>query len=322
MRINLKHTIITGITAFFGFGMQTATAQDPEFTQFYANPLYLNPAMAGSNMCPRVNINYRNQWPNISGSFVTTSASYDQHVHGLNGGIGLLVTSDNAAQTLKTNRVSAMYAYKANLGRKFALNFGAEATYFQKSLDWGKLTFGDQIDPRRGFVYQTNDQQPNTSSSGVDFSAGVMGYTDEFYFGFAAHHLTEPQEGIISGAVLPRKYTAHAGAKIPLESGYSKSKTFISPNILYRQQGTFTQLNIGVYVNNNGLTYGVWYRNKDSFIATLGIETDVLKIGYSYDVTLSKLGIISGGAHEVSLSIMGPCKPPRKRYRTLSCPSF
>ena len=44
MRINIKHIVITGITAFFGLGIQTATAQDPEFTQFYANPLYLNPA--------------------------------------------------------------------------------------------------------------------------------------------------------------------------------------------------------------------------------------------------------------------------------------
>lgn len=56
-------------------------AQDPEFTQFYANPLYLNPAFAGSQRCPRVALNYRNQWPALSGTFVTSSASYDQHVH-------------------------------------------------------------------------------------------------------------------------------------------------------------------------------------------------------------------------------------------------
>ena len=54
-------------------------AQDPEFTQFYANPLYLNPAFAGTARCPRVNLNYRNQWPGISGTYVTYSASYDQH---------------------------------------------------------------------------------------------------------------------------------------------------------------------------------------------------------------------------------------------------
>jgi type IX secretion system PorP/SprF family membrane protein len=164
-------------------------AQDPEFTQFYSNPLYLNPAFAGSKKCPRIVMNYRNQWPNISGNFVTTSVAYDQRVDGLNGGLGFIVMQDNAAQTLKTLRASAIYAYSINVTRKFTVNLGAEATFFQKSLDWNKLTFGDMIDPRRGFVYQTNDVPRGGTASGVDFSAGILGFSDKFYFGFAAHHL-------------------------------------------------------------------------------------------------------------------------------------
>jgi hypothetical protein len=54
---------------------EDAKAQDPEFTQFYANPLYLNPAFAGTNRCPRLVMNYRNQWPSLTGIIVTTSAS-------------------------------------------------------------------------------------------------------------------------------------------------------------------------------------------------------------------------------------------------------
>jgi len=324
MKTKFRHILALALL-LIGFGSIKVHAQDPEFTQFYANPLYLNPAFAGTKRCPRVGLNYRNQWPNISGNFVTSSASYDQFVDGINGGLGLLVLTDNAAKTLKTTRASLMYAYKVPLGRTFAINFAGEATYFQKSLDWNKLTFGDMIDPRRGFVYQTNDIQNGDTKSGVDFSAGALGYTDKFYFGFAAHHLTQPNESLLNDnpdARLPMKYTAHAGAMIPMGGTYAKSSTSVSPNILFRQQGTFTQLNMGVYVKSGGMTYGVWYRNKDSFIATIGIETDVLKIGYSYDVTLSKLGISSGGAHEVSLGINFPCKPKKKRFRTISCPSF
>src|ERR1700749_2252329 len=78
-------------------------AQDPQFTQFYANPLYLNPAFAGSVRCPRICMNYRNQWPNLSGTYVTNSVSYDQHIDAINGGIGFIVTQDNQARgTLKT----------------------------------------------------------------------------------------------------------------------------------------------------------------------------------------------------------------------------
>ena len=47
-------------------------AQDPQFSQFYANPVYLNPAFAGTARCPRVVLNYRNQWPGIPGNFVTS----------------------------------------------------------------------------------------------------------------------------------------------------------------------------------------------------------------------------------------------------------
>src|SRR6185369_12674748 len=87
-------------------------AQDPQFTQFYANPLYLNPAFAGTARCPRICINYRNQWPNLSGRYVTYSASYDMHVAALGGGIGALVTTDDQAiGTLKTTNASLIYSF-------------------------------------------------------------------------------------------------------------------------------------------------------------------------------------------------------------------
>lgn len=72
--------------------------QDPQFTQFYANPLYLNPAFAGTARCARITFNYRNQWPNLSGTYVTYSAGYDQHFDVLAGGVGLLILSDDQAR--------------------------------------------------------------------------------------------------------------------------------------------------------------------------------------------------------------------------------
>src|SRR2546423_6783100 len=93
-----------------------ALAQDPEFTQFYANPLYLNPAFAGSARCPRLALNYRNQWPSLQGTFVTYSASYDQHVDGISGGLGLLALSDKAGEgTIATSNISAIYAYQLTI---------------------------------------------------------------------------------------------------------------------------------------------------------------------------------------------------------------
>ena len=87
----------------------TASAQDPQFTQFYANPMYLNPAFAGSARCPRVAINYRNQWPALKKTYITTSASYDQHFDMLNGGVGLMVMNDKAGEgTIATTNISSL----------------------------------------------------------------------------------------------------------------------------------------------------------------------------------------------------------------------
>ncbi len=295
-------------------------AQDPEFTQFYANPLYLNPALAGSTICPRIALNYRNQWPGISGTYVTTSASFDRFVYGIKSGIGVLVTNDRAGQgVLNTTNISGIYSYQIPLGRKLSVNAGLKATYGQKTIDWSKLTFGDMIDDKRGFVYNTTDVHDQTKKSFVDFSTGVLAISKYYYAGFAVDHLTEPDEGLIGTSKLPMKFTGHAGATIPINKG---SDVTISPNILYQQQQDFKQLNLGLYVSKGSLTGGFWYRNRDSFILLIGFQQGIFKIGYSYDITVSRLNNTTAGSHELSCGLQFFCKKPKTHYRPGVCPSF
>lgn len=296
-------------------------AQDPIFTQFYANPLYLNPAFAGSARCPRVNLNYRNQWPGVQGTYVTYSASVDRHVDAIHGGLGFLATSDNAGKgVLSTTSVSGIYSYLLDVSHTFSIRFGFQATFFQKKIDWSKLNFGDMIDARRGFVYSTQEEEKLKSRSNVDFSAGFLGYSKNYYFGAAVHHLAEPDEGLIGVSKLPMKITIHAGAIVPL--GDKGNKTFISPNVLYQQQQDFRQINMGVYVNKWPFVVGLWYRHTDAFIVLLGIQQHSYKIGYSYDMTVSKLSNATYGSHEISFSYQFECKPVKKKFRGDSCPSF
>src|SRR5271156_1500498 len=99
-----KILLITSLIMVMTGGLvYNTTAQDPEFTQFYANPLYLNPAFAGSAHCPRICINYRNQWPGLVSTFVTSSVSYDQQIASISSGVGLQAMTDNAGEgTLNT----------------------------------------------------------------------------------------------------------------------------------------------------------------------------------------------------------------------------
>ncbi len=299
-----------GVLAFFALTLVTKLfAQDPEFTQFYANPLYLNPAFAGTAHCPRVSLNYRNQWPGISGSFVTTSASYDQHVDALSGGIGLLVWNDRAGEgTLTTTNISGIYSYQIPVTRRFSIKAGIQGTYAQKKVDWSKLTFGDMIDARRGFIYTTNEIQRDEPANYVDFSAGVLGFSEKYFVGFAVNHLTQPDESVIEGtSPLPRKFTFHAGAVLPVESKGEPAS--LSPNVLVQLQQDFLQINFGMYFSKGPIIGGLWYRNSDSFIALIGFQTGILKFGYSYDITVSKLTNTTAGSHEFSTGLQSNCKP-------------
>jgi len=322
----MKNLKLLYLTAVMLITLQ-AHAQDPTFTQFYANPLYLNPAFAGSNGCPRFAMNYRNEWPSLSGNYVTYSASYDQYFRNISGGFGVLATHDQQGTgTINTSMLGLVYSYHLKVSNKFSMLFGARAAWYQKFLDWDKLTFGDMIDGRRGFVLTTKDEVRGNGRRGFfDASAGMVGYSKHFFFGFAAHHLNRPNESIIVGtSPLPMRFTGHMGAEIPLgtQSKYTNT-TSIMPNIVYQYQQGFQELNIGTYIKYGSFNAGAWFRNRDAFILSIGINTGTFKIGYSYDVTVSRLNNgVSGGSHEVSIGILPKCRPALRTFRTISCPSF
>lgn len=327
--------ILLLVTAFSG----RVSAQDPHFSQFYANPLYLNPAFAGTNVCPRVIMNYRNQWPSITGAFITYNAGYDQYFSKLSGGLGLLAMSDRAGEgALQVNSIGMMYAYHIFLDKrqKHNLNFALQATYMSKSLQWEKLTFGDMIDQKDGFIYSTSTTIGNRGITFVDFSAGALYYQEKFFAGFAVHHLTEPVNSFYDDpdSRLFRKYTAHVGLNIDIAQPgkYRKDVPKISPNLIYQQQDKFHQLNYGLYYQMTPIVAGLWIRHfisdpvggglSDAVIALVGFEYDKFKVGYTYDLTISQLTDASGGAHEFSFTLKFNCPTPGIKLRAIKCPVF
>lgn len=317
--------IITVILSIIILSDFAATAQDLHFSQFYANPLFLNPAFAGSVRCPRVVTSYRNQWPGIEGNYQTYAATFDRHVDDLAGGIGVIVYNDRMGTgTINTTSISGMYSYQANISRNFSVRAAIQMSYVQRSIDPSKMNFGDQIDPRYGFIFGTQERFPRNSNSYPDFSAGIMGFGNRFFGGLAVHHLTQPDEAFIrvgsegNSSILPRKYTAHGGAVIPINDDDDFT---ISPNVIYMRQANFQQINLGMYFNRGPFVGGLWYRHKDAIIALLGFKYNILRIGYSYDVTISRLrgGF---GSHEITASFQFFCKRKRKVFNTVNCPTF
>ncbi len=308
------------------------TAQDAHFSQFYANSLYLNPAFAGAENCPRINLNYRNQWPALGPTYVTYSVSYDQHFNPLKGGVGLLLMNDVQGNgVIQTTSISGMYSYTLPVTRRFYVAVGFQASYIMKQIEWDFI-FPDMIHPLYGPIRSSSESSEmiDEQKHYVDFSTGLVAFSERIFFGIAIHHLTEPSESFMQGsdAILPRKFTAHFGTEVDLNIGdFKRGELHIAPQILYQQQGQFQQFNWGMYVTRVNVVAGFWLRQNfnfqyDSFIMLAGFKQDRLRFAYSYDLTVSRLRNATYGAHEVSVAYTFECEGPRTKKTTISCPMF
>jgi type IX secretion system PorP/SprF family membrane protein len=301
-----------------------AQAQDPVFSQFYASPLQLNPAFAGSAMAPFVALNYRMQYPGFSNggpAYSTFAGSYDQHLKGLNSGIGLSVMSDDAGQGMvRKTYASAHYSYKVGITENIAARIGVEAGFIQSTLDWNRLVFPDQIDASTGAYLPDGSKRPTSEvrpqqlgKTLFDMSMGLVVYGERFHGGFVAKHLATPDEGYINANQnlrigLPVRFTLHGSYEIVVKKATRyKLGSFIAPTVLLVKQGDFAQFTMGSFLGLGPIVGGLWYRhaytNSESVILMMGFKQDAYRISYSYDYTIGSLSGRTGGSHEISLNI-------------------
>ena len=312
-------------------------AQDIPYSQFYANPLYLNPAFAGSAVAPRIALSYRAQWPGLVSAYTTVSASWDQYFEDLHGGVGAIIMTDRQGDhgILSTNMLGAMYAFHFQLTRDIRMSAALQASVVQNALNVSNyMRFPGMIDPELGFVYGLDGVQlpDKTSRISLDFNAGVLVSGNKWYGGLAVSHLTQPNQAFYSGDRVPMKITVHGGGFINVaeearrQSSLGLGTPIISPNLVYQYQGGLHYFNYGVYLDWVPFIVGVWFRhgvkNADAFIFQAGFQQDFFKVGYSYDVTVSKLANSTAGSHELTVGFLLPVPEHKKRVKAIRCPSF
>jgi type IX secretion system PorP/SprF family membrane protein len=303
---------------------QITYGQDPHFSQFYSNPIYLNPAFAGTADGNRVVINHRQQWakPNC---FVTSAFSIDGKFDRSQSGWGLQVLQDNQVSgTLTQMSVNAVLAHRIKLTKTEFLGFGLKFGAYQKRIDWSKLTFEDQLDDRHGIVNPTNERFGKDNIINGDVSAGILYYSKNLFGGLAANHMNRPHEDftINSESRLAIKYTAHIGAILPFN--VPGKEHFLSPNIILEKQGSFHYVNLGLYFGTEIITLGGYYRVNDAIIGIFGINYNDFKMGYSYDVRVSNLSAGSNNTHELSIAYLFefPKSYNKKGRYKGKCPKF
>ncbi len=318
-------------------------AQDPQFSQYYAAPLYLNPAFTGTTQDHRFIANYRNQWPNAARGFVTYAFSYDYNLYNYNSGIGFLATVDQAGTAgMKSSQFNFLYSYKWNISSKWVVSAGLNFGYAFRSIDLNKLIFGDQLQfDSDGNVPSDDPAIFNLgTTSYFDFNSGVLAYNKNFWFGFSASHLNTPNRSLLDQeSIIPIKTSFHGGVRIPLYAGPFKKENIavLSPSFVYKRQGQFDQLDLGVHFLYDPVMIGLWYRgipiqqnvkdniSQDAVVVVLGFQFEKMEVAYSYDLTVSELGPISGGTHEVALKYklgIQMQSKTKKKEKFIPCPTF
>ena len=318
-------------------------AQDPQFSQFYASPVYLNPALAGSTDRARVGVNYRNQWPSLTHSFTTISAYADFFSKAMESGVGIIVNQHTESfLDYQSTEVGGVYSYKMRVSDNLIMRTGIQLSYYSKDLNFEKLVFGNQIDIANGQVIGPSGEtfQRGEAVGFMSASAGTLIYSNSFWIGTAVHHINEPNQSFVGGdSRLARKYSVHAGYKHNLGDGqrlrtvaYQFQERSVTFAMNYKKQGGFNQLDAGMQFYFQPLVIGGWYRGipiqsvdeivkNESIIALLGLElNENLSFGYSHDFTVSRLAGSTGGAHEFSLTFsFGKIVKRTRRDTILPC---
>ena len=326
----MKRLFIIYINLFIIIAL--STGQDVQFTQFYANKLYLAPSFAGAIQQDRIAISYRNQWPQLPGAFVSYSFSYDHFFSNFNSGVGFLFLRDLAGSgELSTTNFGIQYSYDIKINNWLHVRPGIHFLYMQTGLNFDKLIWNDQLSPSG---LNPTIEQPTLNSKGdVDFSASTLFYTDKYWLGATVDHMLKPKNSLYdSETAVPLKFSLFGGAQV-----FRKGRLLnpidesLSIAFLFKTQDLYSQMDLGVYWFKEPLILGIWYRGipllfdekvGDAIAFLAGYKIDNFSIGYSYDFTISKLMSSTGGAHEISVIYEFKTTRDRRKKHMVPCPEF
>lgn len=314
--------IFTKLTvAFAALASVSFAQQDPQFTQFMHSKLIYNPGYAGTSDAICANVLYRQQWVNFPGAPKTGLLSFDMPIGSLPMGIGLNVMSDQIGFA-KTLFARLALSYKRPIGAG-NLGIGIDGGILQQQFNGTWITpdgiaSEDKAIPNytSGIPQTTN---PNLNKLTYDLGFGAYyGIANKMYVGISSTHLAA-QDIVAGGNVkyaLARHYYIVGGYTFNFGEG---GKHGINPNVKVKSDAASTQLDVNLtYIFNQQFWAGVSYRMQDAIAPMLGarfLKDKSLKVGYSYDLTLSKIKGYSAGTHEIML---GYCFNLKKKEKVTS----
>jgi len=284
------------LVSFVFLTRESTAQQDPMFTQYMENIMFLNPAYAGSGEGVSMLAFSRNQWVSMSSAPVSRSIAVNTPISGAKMGLGFSFLNDQIG-IVKQNGLYVDYSYKLflNNGRNLALGLKGGVNFYEAGVS-DLLT----IDPNDPIFAQDINRNflPN-------LGVGAFFNTNRYYIGLSVPKLIE---NTINKNGLTVQSISRERIHIFFMAGYVFDVNRIvkfKPSILtkYVKNAPISIDLNGSFVFYDRLWLGAMYRLGDAFGGMFQLQaTNQIRIGYSYDLPINALGAFNGGTHEIMVS--------------------
>lgn len=330
-KINIKFlSILTAV--MIGFIPYGFSQVDPHFSQYFIQPMVLNPALTGAIEGDyRVSAVWRSQYGN---TFSTKGISAEMPTSkNLNFGVNILNQSSND-RAYNYTQAHLSIAYTGVRFKDHYITMAMQAGVLNRNLNLNRLQFGDQWVAGIGYDPSAHSsesfQKPNMFA--FDAGAGFIYYDASankkinLFGGASAFHITRPKDPFITSGdkeKMPIRYSIHAGARMIVSDLLN-----IVPNILYMKQGLSEEKMAGAYIQVNAspevdLMFGANLRLQDAISPFAGVYYKGMTIGMSYDTNVSTKSSMEINRNSVELSLSYTWwRKNSMKTRPFYCPRF
>jgi len=276
-------------------------------SQYMMHQPFINPAAIGSYGTLNGAGLLKQQWVGLEGAPSIQAINVNSPLNGTNGNAGFSVVRDKIGVNDRID-LSGTYAYNITLNAKSKLALGLSAIAVLNQSRFSQTEVNDANDP-----LFANDTKVHVLPN---FQYGMYYYTNKLYVGLSlpkllVNSVTADSTGDNTSTGFDLKqmhYYINAGYKFNLKPNLDLNVS----TMLKQISGAPFQFDVNAQVvYNKKIGIGASYRSSKELVALVSYQiTDALKLAYSYDFSLSKLGAYHGGSHEIMLLFQMAHKEP------------
>lgn len=286
--IKVISVAMIGAIAMPAFGQQ-----EPHFTQYSDNMLFVNPAYAGSGGVFNLTDIHREQWVGFDGRPVSTTLSAHTPLTRESIGVGLTMVSDKTGP-IKQTMFYGDYSYTIKVNRSGGkLSFGIKAGMNVISVATSGLQTTDASDPNL-IQNARNNINPN-------FGFGMYYHSPRFFIGGSSPKMIERSyDGISASNIERRHFYGIAGGVIPLNRDWKLRPTTLV-KFTSNSPVSIDASVAGIYKEK--LWLGAMYRLNAAFgVFTQFQITPQFKLGIATDFGTQAIRNYNYGTYEVLVS--------------------